>query len=311
VYNVAIQKENPLKKNIVIILIFIVYQLCASWIDIPLYKLVEQSELIVKGEIEFIKEHQGQIPIFDFSVRDEKAKVLRSIVDTAYIKIEKIYKMNDTLRFILGDFVKIPTHSKNGIKYIKGNDTIFVSIGNEIQYSVGQRGIWLLHHYRGMFNADYPDRFQPIENEKKIIEFCNLEVNSFRLFNAISEHNSNKVLSILAENCIDPEIPQFLNAEMNPINILTYHYGANGEYKERILYALIEYGFDLNCKGVMGRTPLYNILIRKINNLDLLEFMIKNGADINIKSDSSISIRDLIDLHDRRDEILELIRKYE
>ena len=137
-----------MKKIAVTILILIVHQITASWVDIPFYKLVEQSELIVKGEIKFIKEYQGQIPVLDRNTpRDEKAKVLRSIVDTAYIKIEKIYKINDTLRFIPGDFVKIFTRSRNGIKYIKGNDTISVTIGNEIQYSVGEKGIWLLDHY--------------------------------------------------------------------------------------------------------------------------------------------------------------------
>ena len=64
-------------------------------------------------------------------------------------------------------------------------------------------------------------------------------------------------------------------------NMCPIHIAARFGYKE-IVEALIEYGADINIKGHFGYTALHEACLK--NNIDIVNILIKNGADLNIKS---------------------------
>jgi hypothetical protein len=284
-----------MKYALLFMLFILNMNLSASWVSQSLEQLVEKSELIVKGKVEFVRKCDSDLLEKDNGVRSIRRN---AFYDTAYIKIEKIYKVNDTLSFQVGDFVKVSTPLKSSF------------CDDSIKHSVGKNGIWLLRYYREIFNAAYPDRFQKMENENEIIKLVESEDSLKELIKFIDNFDHYGVKYLLSNYEFYTDHEKYKDYKKNPIYYLSLFFRSDFIH-ENMLENLINHGFTLNCKDNLGRTPLYNVLVNKIEKLDLLVLMLQNGADINVKSKAMISIYDLVDMHDNRNEILEMLNKYE
>jgi len=176
-----------MKKTLTILFItYISTLLSTSLILMTLEEVVEKSEIIVKGEIEFIKEYKDEKKLNDTLTTQEEFEYTYLKRDTAFIKIEKIYKMEDTLSYHVGDYIKISNPS--GKKRFLG----------ENEYYIGDNGIWLLTYYRGAFNAAHPKRF--LKNEWRIESLIRIENNKVEIEKIKSDWLDLKYSSSLNPN---------------------------------------------------------------------------------------------------------------
>lgn len=120
----------------------------ASWIDVPLEKVIAESQVVVAGKIE--------------SIRIAKPKPSNKYdyqYDTAYITVSKVLK-NELKNRIIKKGSKLP------LAMPSINNRVSTSI--DLHYEYGKEGIWILEFRDKAFRAEYIKDYQPLTNEKEI-----------------------------------------------------------------------------------------------------------------------------------------------
>ena len=128
--------------SIILLVLFLASVCFAEWADIPLKDIIKESDLIVVGTLDEVKEHtkngidygQGVIVVH---------KVLRGIVQK----------------------------DKEKVTLIWSNPTGLACPRVEQRYNQNKKGIWMLSLQKdGKVRADYPKRYQSIEKESEILK---------------------------------------------------------------------------------------------------------------------------------------------
>jgi hypothetical protein len=119
----------------------------ASWMDLPLKQVVQQSHVVVIGEITGI------------TAADPPAQEDRYAFDIAHITVEDVL-LNTLTNRVIQPGQELPLSMPSA-----GNS---VRISTDIRYRAGMKGIWILELKDETFWATYPKDFQPMSAEKDV-----------------------------------------------------------------------------------------------------------------------------------------------
>lgn len=153
----------------------------ASWVHVPLEKLVADNPVIVVGKIESFKKDSALLgrP--------------KSEYDTAYITIAEVLK-NELEKPTIKPGSKIPLSMPRQKR-----------LSIDIRYSLGQEGIWILDYRGKTFWATYPGDLQPLSKKQKILAIIQSAVNDI---DTIITGNTEFACDLYARLKNDPKIKE-------------------------------------------------------------------------------------------------------
>jgi hypothetical protein len=280
-----------MKQTLLIVFLIIVstMSLFCSFGHIPLFKYVDDCDLIIQGELVKIDSNTSVVTYGN----------VRSIRDTAYIKIKSIYKNNSQINCD-AKIVKLIVPAKNRTT----EDGLRHRNSNSIFYDIGQDGIWLLKAKGEYYTATHPNSFQEKSNEKYIKLLCNINAQTFQFLDNIRLYDLFENKLSLESSLIDINDSIFSYPESNPI---LYAVKRN---RVDIIQDLIDYGFDVNFTNERNENALFLGVQRSRRGLDVVETLLKNGIETTLRNIKGESIYDRIDKMDNKEELIELFNKY-
>jgi len=119
----------------------------ASWIDLSLEKVIQQSHVVVIGEITHV------------TAADPPKDGIMYQYDVADITVKEVLFNNLTNRVVA---------PKQNLPLSMPSVKNRARMSTDIRYEVGARGIWILELRDGTFWATYPKDYQPMSSEKEI-----------------------------------------------------------------------------------------------------------------------------------------------
>ena len=280
-----------MKKILLLLLIIIstVSVLCSPVIVRTVLDLVENCDLVIKGEIIKIDEDDSKVKIDN----------VYSFRDTAYIKIKSILKKNSQFSHNT-ETIKLIVPTKN---VTSREDYSYLNSSNAF-YKVGQDGIWILKDKGEYFKA-YPSySFQHYSKEKYIKLLCDIKQETLKFITDIRYDNLKEVKQDLELALIDINDSIFYYYQSNPILIATLY------RRTEIMQDLIDYGFDVNFTNENNENALFLGVRGSRLELDIVETLLKNGINTTIINTKNESIYDSIDKMDNKEELMELFKKY-
>lgn len=256
---------------------------------IPLFNHADRSDLIIQGELTHIDYYSGDVMVEN----------INSMRDTAYIKINKIYKNSSDNTYHNQDSIKLlmPT------KYGRTRAGFTISSFSSISYNVGQNGIWLLNKKDNTFYADNYQSFQTNSKDTLIRELCKIEPHVLEFLNGVFWSNISEVRQSLKLSMIDPTDSIFYYNETNPL-FLAVRYR-----KYEIIQDIVDYGFNINFRNENNENALFIALSGLTDDLKIIEILLLNGIETKIINERGISIIDLINNSKNKEKILELFHK--
>lgn len=131
------------------LLILFPLKVLACWVPIPLETLVEESPLVIRGQITDISRAPRQT-----APQEEVA------LDIASLRIDEILKSELGAEIRSGARIALAMPSVNNIE----------QWSTYLQYDKGLEGFWILEARDGKFWASYPADFQPLENRSEVLK---------------------------------------------------------------------------------------------------------------------------------------------
>ena len=272
------------------LILFLTTILFCSSVSIPLFDYVDRSDIVIQGILTHIDYYSGDVMIEN----------INSMRDTAYIKINKIYKNNSDNTYQNQDSVKllIPT------KYGRTRAGFIISNFSSISHNIGKNGIWLLKEKDNAFYAGHHQAFQLNSKEELIQELCKIKPQVLKFLNGIFWSNISEVRQSLKSSMIDPTDSIFYYNETNPL-LLTVR---NRKYD--LIQDIIDYGFNINFKNADNENALLIAIKSSTDDLDIIDILLKNNIETDILNKHGVSITDLVNRSKNKKEILELFQKY-
>ena len=262
---------------------------CSSF-EIPLLDYINRCDLIIQGELTHIDHYTGEVTLEN----------INSLRDTAYILINKVYKSKSDISNLSKENVKLILPPKNRTT----KDGITMDNSAYIFYEVGQNGIWLLTERDNAYTANHYQALQSNSKDALIQKLCEIDPQIIDFLNSVSHLNNYRVKRYFKLAKINPNDSIFSYNETNPILI------AVRQRKTNLIQLLIDYGFNLNFKNENGENALFIALKRSINDLGIIEILLKNNIETDIINKGGVSIYDLVNKKKNKEEILELFQKY-
>ena len=272
-----------------LVFFFLLISTLSSSLTFPIFDYVDRSDLIIQGEIIRIDQYSGEVTVEN----------MMSVRDTAYILIQKIYKTNSDKTSFNENEIKLIIPAKNRTT----NSGLNIYSPNSF-YKVGLSGIWFLKEKDDSYYNFYNQSTKLSSKENLIQKLCEIDPQVIDFLNSVFYLNNSKVKQYFELAKINPNDSIYFYNETNPILI------AVRQRKTNLIQVLIDYGFNLNLKNENDENALFIAVKRTINDLGIIEILLKNNIETDIINKEGVSIYDLVNKKKNKEEILELFQKH-
>lgn len=151
-YECLIAFKLQVRGKIMKIMLLVIATLMAStafacWEDIPLDEVIQNSDVVIIGEITSI------------NVAEPPKQAEQYQYDIAQITVQKVI-LNTLKNKVIEPNQKLP------LSMPSINNKLHLS--TDLRYRIGKKGIWILKFQNGKFWAKYPKDYQPMSSKEKI-----------------------------------------------------------------------------------------------------------------------------------------------